>query len=252
MSQIMYRSLVALRWFIATCIAYSCLLALCSSAILLCILTLGWRKHSYFYLVCRGFGRIYLWLVGVKLVFEGGIPFSDRQTRIMTFNHTSQLDLFIMASLMPPGGVPTMKREMQYVPVLGQLLWLFGALMVDRGKQASAHASLADGARRMQREKLTVGIAPEGTRSRDGELARFKKGTFHLAKAVSMPVERLLIGDASRLQPLGQWYVYPGRLVIARLDTMRAPEPNDTAASWTTELRDEFVRGIDAHRGRDA
>lgn len=248
----MYRSLVAFRWFIATCIAYSCLFVLCSSAIIICALTLGWRKHSYFYLVCRGFGRIYLFLVGVKLVFDGGIPFDNRATRIMTFNHTSQLDLFIMASLMPPGGVPTMKREMQYVPVLGQLLWLFGALMIDRGKQASAHASLADGARRMQTERLSVGIAPEGTRSRDGELARFKKGTFHLAKAASVPVERLHIGDAFKLQPLGQWYVYPGALVIRRLDVMRSPTTEDNAQDWTQELRSEFVKAIGISRGYGA
>lgn len=245
----MYRSFVALRWFLATCIAYSCLLVLCSVAIIVCILTFGWRKHSYFYLVCRGFGRIYLFLVGVRLVFEGGIPFEDRCSRIMTFNHTSQLDLFIMASLMPPGGVPTMKKEMLYVPVLGPLLWFFGALMVNRGKQASAHASLADGARRMREERLTVGIAPEGTRSSAGQLSRFKKGTFHLAKAASVPVERLLIGDAFRLQPLGQWYVFPGQIVISRLSVMRCPSEADTAEDWTRELRVVYAEAIEARRG---
>jgi 1-acyl-sn-glycerol-3-phosphate acyltransferase len=238
-----------MRWFVATCIAYSCLFVLCSSAIIVCLLTFGWRKQSYFYLVCRGFGRIYLYLVGVNIVFEGGIPFEDRCSRIMTFNHTSQLDLFIMASLMPPGGVPTMKKEMLYVPVLGPLLWFFGALMINRGKQASAHASLADGARRMKEERLSVGIAPEGTRSRTGELTRFKKGTFHLAKAAAVPVERLLIGDAFRLQPLGQWYVFPGQIVIARLSPMRAPNDADTPEGWTNELRDVYAVEIEARRG---
>ena len=241
----MWRWVIALRWFLATCVAYSALFILCSSAIVLCLLTFGWRKHSYFYLVCRGFGRIYLALVGVRLMFKNGVPFQDRRARIMTFNHTSQLDLFIMAALMPPGGVPTMKKEMLYIPVLGQVLWLFGALMINRAKQSSAHASLDDGAKRMRNERLSVGISPEGTRSADGSLARFKKGTFHLAKATQVPVECLFIEHASELQPLGQWYVFPGDITVSAVGTMRTPNEDDKADLWTNELREIFVQAID-------
>ena len=247
----MTRFLTASRWFVATVVAYSCLFILCSAAIVVCLLTFGWRKHDYFYLISRSFGRIYLFLVGVKLVFRGSVPFQDRQPRIMTFNHTSQLDLFIMASLMPPGGVPTMKKEMLYVPVLGQLLWLFGAVMVNRGKQSSAHASLASGAERINTEALSVGISPEGTRAADGELASFKKGTFHLAKTANVDVHRLLLSTPHALQPLGQWFVEPGTIYVTQLATMPCPTTKDTAEQWTELLRDEFVRAIDEWRANE-
>lgn len=239
-----------MRWFLATCVAYSALFVLCSTAIVVCLATFGWRKHSYFYLVCRGFGRIYLSLVGVRLIFQDGLPFQERRARIMTFNHSSQLDLFIMSSLMPPGGVPTMKKEMLYIPVLGQVLWLFGALMINRTKQSSAHASLDDGARRMKKERLSVGISPEGTRSEDGSLARFKKGTFHLAKATKVPVECLHIEHASTLQPLGQWYVFPGEIVVSSAGSLRTPSEDDTPELWTNELREIFLRAMSKSDGR--
>ena len=244
----MTRFLIATRWFIATVVAYTCLFILCSAAIVVCILTLGWRKHAYFYLVSRAFGCIYLRLVGVKIVYDDGLPFQTRQSRIMTFNHTSQLDLFIMATLMPPGGVPTMKKEMLYVPILGQLLLLFGAVMVNRGKQSSAHASLASGATRIGTEALTVGISPEGTRAADGELAAFKKGTFHLAKAANVDVHRVLLSTPHVLQPLGQWYVFPGTIHVTHLKVMPCPTELDNAEDWTSDLRKEFVHAIEEWR----
>lgn len=226
--------------------AYTCLLLLCVSAIVICLITFGFRKHDYFYLVSRGFGRIYLSLVGVRIDFVGDVPFRERAPRIVTFNHTSQLDLFLMASVMPPGGVPAVKHQMLYVPILGQLLWMFGSVVVNRSKSKSAHASLDSGARRLRDQRLTIGISPEGTRSRNGQLAAFKKGTFHLARSAQVSVQRLLISGTTTLQPMGQWFVRPGVIRVRLLQEMRAPTQTDNPEDWTHDLRATFVEAIEA------
>lgn len=245
----MRRKLIALRWIIAMLIAYFCLFVLCSLAILLCIFTLGYRKHDYFYLVSRSFGQIYLRLVGVRVEYEGDIPFPNRQPRIVTFNHTSQLDLFLMASVMPPGGVPAIKHQMLYVPILGQVLLLFGSVVVNRDKSASAHAALSKGAQRIRTQRLSVGISPEGTRARDGRLARFKKGTFYFAKSAQVNVQRLLITGPTILQPMGQWFVSPGVIRVKLLPEMRMPSESDDSEAWTVELRQAFVEAIERDQG---
>ena len=246
----MRRKLIACRWFVAMIVAYCCLFVLCSSALVICLVTFGYRKHDYFYLVSRGFGRVYLWMVGVRIEYDEGIPFQGRIPRILTFNHTSQLDLFLMASLMPPGGVPTIKYEMMYVPILGQLIWLFGSVVINRGNSQSAHASLAKGANRIRSERLTVGISPEGTRARDGQLAKFKKGTFHLAKSAQVNVQRLVFLGPTVLQPMGQWFVSPGVIRVKLLPEMRMPNENDSAEDWTAELRSAFVDVLDIEEGK--
>ena len=246
----MRRKLIACRWFIAMVVAYCCLFILCSSALIICLVTFGYRKHDYFYLVSRWFGRVYLWMVGIRIEYDEGIPFQGRVPRILTFNHTSQLDLFLMASLMPPGGVPTIKYEMTYVPVLGQLLWLFGSVVINRGNSESARASLASGASRIRSERLTVGISPEGTRARDGKLAKFKKGTFHLAKSAQVNVQRLVFIGPTELQPMGQWFVSPGIVRVKLLAEMRMPDENDSAEGWTSELRDAFATALEIEEGK--
>ena len=65
---------------------------------------------------------------------------------------------------------------MLYIPVLGQVLWLFGALMINRAKHRLTRLLMM--VKRMRNERLSVGISSEGTRSADGSLARFKKGTL--------------------------------------------------------------------------
>ena len=234
------------RWLAATIVAFGCLVILCTTALVVCILTFGFRKHDYFYLVSRTFGRVYLMMVGVKVRYLDGLPFNERTPRILCFNHTSQLDLYLMASLMPPGGVPIMKKEMARIPILGQVLHLFDAVLVDRENSSAARASLEVAAEQMKTQGLSVGISPEGTRSRDGELGPFKKGVFHLAKNTRLPVHRLYIEGPLALQPMGQWFTFPGEVNISLLPPQATPGEHEDSTAWTHDLRTAYLERMES------
>ena len=68
----------------------------------------------------------------------------------------------------------------------------------------------------MVRDKLTVVIAPEGTRTAVGVLGPFKAGVFHLALESKAPIVPLVIHGAEQLQPRGQYFAHPGT-VVARI-----------------------------------
>jgi 1-acyl-sn-glycerol-3-phosphate acyltransferase len=73
---------------------------------------------------------------------------------------------------------------------------------------------LTAAAQRMAREKLTVFIAPEGTRSKDGSLQPFKKGGFHLALESQAPVVPVVIDGGHALHPRSQFWSRAGRIRV--------------------------------------
>lgn len=193
------------------------LLALACSA-----LTLRVGVSRWFHVPARLLGRGLLRVVGVRLVVTNGAALAGRRTRVLTFNHTSQLDLAVVASLMPPGGTPLGKKEVFRIPFLGQAWWGLRLPTVDRGNPVRAQRSLARLAERARAERATVVIAPEGTRSRTGELGPFKMGAFHLAAALGAPIVPLVLRGAAQCQPMGRVIIDPGTVVVEVLEELPA------------------------------
>lgn len=158
--------------------------------------------------------RVMLRIQRVELLVEGAEHVRPRAMKVVVFTHSSLLDAMIVTAVKPVGGVSVIKREALYIPFVGVALWALGFLLIDRGQTAKAKALLSRAAARMVRERLTVFIAPEGTRSRDGALQPFKKGAFHLARVSGAPVVPMLIDGAAALHPKGAWFTRPGRVRV--------------------------------------
>ena len=169
------------------------------------IVTLGRRKDTLGTAMIRTWGRMVLSAVQVELRVSPEVQaeFAERRARIVVFNHTSTLDLAIGAAMTPEGGVPVVKRELTRLPILGQVILLTDVLRVDRSNRAATVASLKAAAQRICGERLSVLIAPEGTRSDTGDLGQFKSGPFHLAVQSGAPIVPLVTHGVTAVWPRG-------------------------------------------------
>lgn len=122
----------------------------------------------------------------MQLVVRGRAHLGAGPYVIMS-NHQSHYDVPVLYAAL--GGRLRMvaKKELFRVPVFGQALRAAGFIEVDRDRRAQAIASLAS-AKEQLGQGMHVWIAPEGTRSRTGELLPFKKGGFMLALETGMPI----------------------------------------------------------------
>jgi len=127
-------------------------------------------------------------LLGLKRPLEGGdnIP-RDRPTVVIA-NHQQNDDLFIMADLLPPRTVTVGKVSLVWTPFFGQVFWLGGNIILNRGDQQKAVAAMRATTDAIRREHKSIWVFPEGTRSRGRGLGKFKKGAFHTAIAAGAPI----------------------------------------------------------------
>jgi len=106
---------------------------------------------------------------------------------VVMSNHQSLLDIPSVICTFPGRVRMVGKQELSRVPLWGQAMKAAGIVFVDRQNRAQSIAAL-EAAKAQLRAGTSIWIAPEGTRSRDGELGPFKKGGFHLARQLGLPI----------------------------------------------------------------
>jgi 1-acyl-sn-glycerol-3-phosphate acyltransferase len=176
------------------------------------------------YAYLTGDSRILFWLarLGVRLGFaiaririvtHGLEKISKSSHFIYMMNHNSNLDAPAVFMKIP-GPVRVLgKKELFRLPVLSTAMRMGGFVPVDRSNREAAIES-ARTAARIAASGASFLIAPEGTRSRTGDLLPFKKGGFHIAIDSHVPVLPITVVGAFELMPPGSFAIRPGTIEI--------------------------------------
>lgn len=194
----------------------------------------------------RTWGRTMSAIAGVEVRFtpRAEAALARREPRVLSFNHSSTLDVLTGAMVLPAGGVLIVKEEMRKVPLLGVACEQLGSVFLERGNRERAYQSLQAAAARVHAEQLQLLIAPEGTRSPTGELGQFKLGAFHLAAIANVPILPVVLHNHFALWPQGQLAPRRGTVWIDTLAPIRIAESDD-ARAVADDLRARYQRALD-------
>lgn len=159
-----------------------------------------------------GAAALALRLCGVRVRTEGleNIPSG---VCLFAANHVSNLDPPVVVCVIPRRVALLAKKEVFRVPVLGTALRLARFIPVDRSDRSAAMASV-ELAKRYMREGMSYLVFPEGTRSPDGRLMRFKSGSILLAIQTGVPIVPVSVIGTQRLMPRGKSLVLPGEVRV--------------------------------------
>lgn len=145
---------------------------------------------------------LYLWskftieIIGIELEVKGleNIP---KETCVFIGNHSSILDIPILLYTVDRNLGFIAKKEMMKIPVIGYWLEKTKSVPLDRDNPRSAIKSINDGINNIN-EGCSMVIFPEGTRSKNGKVGEFKKGSLKLATKSKVPIVPVSIDRASR------------------------------------------------------
>ena len=156
--------------------------------------------------------RMALWLAGTRLEIHGldQIP-SDRPVVFMA-NHQSNFDPPALLAVLPPVLV-LVKKEFFRVPILGRAMVACGFILVDRRNREQALEAVEKGVQALKAGKSFL-VYPEGTRSPDGRLQRFKKGVFVMAIRAGAPIVPISVSGSNKIMPKGKFVMRPGGVRI--------------------------------------
>lgn len=211
---------------------------ICSSVVVIAAL-LRVRRGGVYDWGCRFWSKWMLWASNVDVQVEGGENIRGDRPQIIVSNHQSWYDVWVLGTEVRKRYYFVAKKELGTIPLFGRAWKSAGHISVDRSDSASAIRSLQQAGVQLREENGAVIIFPEGTRSTDGRLGRFKKGAFRLALITGVEIVPVAVIGSGEVLPKDGWRVRPGTITVRIGEPI--PVQEDPEASPTPLL--EQVRG---------
>ena len=203
-------------WLIPTIAVYTVVLG---------ILSIGsslFDRRGYF---AHGCARLWSWLIlattGVEVEVEGLDRIEPGRTYVFAANHQSIYDIPIVFWSIPFQLRIMAKESLGNFPMLGPHLKRTGHMLVDRKRPDRVR--IFDWANTLTSKGLSLIVFPEGTRSRDGNLGKFKGGGFFLALQAGLPVVPISVIGSRHVMRKGDLTTRPGRVKLIVHAPIAAP-----------------------------
>ena len=182
--------------------------------------------------------RQFLWIAGVTVEVKGREKLTPEKRYIFVANHQSHIDIPVLIGTMQHRLSFIAKKELFTIPIFGWGMYATGHIWIDRSNARKAHASIQRAIKRLQKDNISLVLFPEGTRSVDGTIGRFKQGSFLLAQQAGVELVPIAIQNTSQLLPKHTNIIKKG---IVRLTIC---DPISISESMTKADISERVRGI--------
>jgi 1-acyl-sn-glycerol-3-phosphate acyltransferase len=190
----------------------------------------------------RTWSTLILKTTGVRVAVLGLDQLDPQRSYVLAANHSSIYDIPIVFASIPLQLRIVAKASLGLIPFLGWHLRRTGHLLVDRKNPGAA---IVQKMRRLVSESHSLIVFPEGTRSADGKVGRFKKGSFVVAIDAKLPVVPVSITGSRDIMTKGRLIVRPGEVQLI----IHAPISTETVArteviEFGDRVREVVVSGV--------
>ena len=136
-----------------------------------------------------------------------------KDVHLFVSNHESLMDIPAIFLVCPNYLFFIAKMELRKTPFVGWLGRSVGMIFIDRKDPERARATIKDAGRQIKNGKNIISFA-EGTRSKDGTIGRFKKGSFLIALQSNIDIIPVRIEGAREVLPSGSFRIRPGHIHV--------------------------------------
>lgn len=201
------------------------------------------------------FSHWYGWvarILGMKVEVRRDNAIDAAEQYVYIANHQNNLDLFTISNGVQPRTVTIGKKSLRYVPFFGQLYWLSGNILIDRQNKTRALGTMLGAAERIKRDKVSVWMFPEGTRSYGRKLLPFKTGAFHIAKEAAVRLVPVCMSTTDKQLKLNRWN--NGKVIVQLMAPVSLPDGQLNIRQFAENMHQKMAQQIallDTELGND-
>lgn len=132
------------------------------------------------------------------------------------------------------------------IPIFGRLIRKCCFMAIDRENPRKALVTINKAAKLLQKGEVSIGIYPEGTRSKRGELLPFHNGVFKIAKKANAPIVVMSISGTELIHKN-----YPFHHTDVYLNVLEVIPAEKVKESRTDALGEQIRNEMEQHLNGD-
>ena len=157
--------------------------------------------------------RLLCQLNGVQVEIKGIENILLLKPQIFVSNHQGFFDIFALSGYLPLQIRWVAKASLFKLPFVGWAMTASGYIPVERNDRKKAYEAFNKTLEKI-REGCSIILFPEGTRSEDGEIGTFKKGSNLIASRSKVPMLPVTIIGSNNIIKKGSVTIKPGKIQI--------------------------------------
>ena len=164
-----------------------------------------------------------LWYLGVKIHVEGreNVPKDGRF--VLVGNHISNFDSIVAWRVLRKEDLAFISKPSNFkIPFFGKLVRKCCFLEIDRNNPRNAVKTVDKAVELMQKDEVSIGVYPEGTRAKDGVMLPFHNAMFKIAQRANVPLLVCAIEGTNTIHTRTPWRL--SHVYLRFVDLMRAEE----------------------------
>ena len=193
--------------------------------------------------IAKLWAKVILKTCMIKVDVTGVENISSQKSYIITPNHQSYFDIFVLLSSLDLNFKFIAKASLFKIPFLGRSMKRLGYIPIDRENLRSALKSVKKSTE-LLKNKTSILIFPEGTRSPDGKLSSFKKGGLNMfLKQGNLAVLPVAIKGTVNILRKNSLTIHPGQKVELRI--LKPIEISEKNKGLTSGKEDGIIKTIE-------
>ena len=139
------------------------------------------KKHAFAQKIVSIVFRFWLWISGTDYTIYGLEKVPKDEPVLYIANHRSYFDIILSYAYVPTMTSYVSKDLLKKFPCIAQWMYFLKCMFLNRDDLKSGLQMIKDSISLINNEKLSIYIAPEGTRNPTDTLLPFKEGSFKIA-----------------------------------------------------------------------
>lgn len=157
--------------------------------------------------------RAFCAITPVRIEVRGREHLSKGHSYVFVANHQGAYDIFAVYGYLGHNFRWMMKKSLEKIPFVGLSCKVSGHIFVDNSSPGAIRHTMQEAEKRLA-GGMSVVVFPEGSRTPDGRMHRFKRGAYTLATEFNLPVVPLTIDGAYDVMPRSARLPRPGRIIL--------------------------------------
>ncbi len=183
------------------------------TATIVMIFTTIFGSRFWGYYPPKWWSRFTCWLALCRIKSSGHENLDPKQSYVFVANHQGSFDIFLTYGFLNQNIKWVQKQSLRNIPLVGFASEKAGHVFVDN-TNATTRMNTIKAAKEQISDGVSIMLFPEGARTRTGKMGRFKRGAYHIAHDLKLPIVPLTINGPYDILKRGSTRLQPGKIEL--------------------------------------